>query len=138
MKHLIFTLLLFAACSKPTITYETKKVFYKLQEVDKDGKVITESETKSTEITIQNKIGDEGGEHHDEDEDDDNCPVPIKINSFVVIKVNSNTVKVYWEATNEDGVSHYNILKSIDAQKNWDKVVEIIKGSGKYEYIDKF
>ena len=60
MKHLIFTLLLFAACSKPTITYETKKVFYKLQEVDKDGKVITESETKSTEITIQNKIGDEG------------------------------------------------------------------------------
>ena len=135
MKYLIFAVLLLTACSKPTITtYDTKKVFYKLQEVDVDGKVI-ESPTRSTNVAIQSKDGDEG--HHDEDEDDDDCPLPIKIETFVVVRLNSNTIKVYWEATNEENVSHYNILKSFDT-KTWVNSVSIEKGDGKYTYIDKF
>lgn len=129
--------MLFAACSKPNITtYETKEVFYKIQEIDKDGKISDETETRSVEITIQNKIGDEG-EGDDDDDDDDDCPLPITINSFMVTKINANTIKLYWEVTNEDNVSHYNVLKSFDTQ-NWNKLIEIGKGSGKYEYIDKF
>ena len=133
MKHLIFAVLLLAACSKPNITInETKEIFYKIQEIDKDGKIVYETETRSIEVTTQSKISD-----GDCDEDDDN-PLPITIGTFAVTKINSNTIRVYWEATNEHNVSHYNILKSIDAQKNWNKVIEIGKGSGKYEYIDKF
>jgi hypothetical protein len=135
MKYLIFAVLLLTACSKPTITtYDTKKVFYKLQEIDVDGKVV-ESPTRSTNVAIQSKDGDEG--HHDHDEDDDDYPLPIKIETFVVVRLNSNTIKVYWEATNEDNVSHYNILKSFDA-KIWDNSISIEKGDGKYTYIDKF
>jgi major membrane immunogen (membrane-anchored lipoprotein) len=132
MKHLIFAVLLLAACSKPNITtYETKEVFYKLQEVDKDGKVI-ESPIRSTNVTIASRDGD------DEDDDDhDHNPVPIKLETFVVVRLNSNTIKVYWEATNEDGVSHYNILKSFDS-KVWNNQVRLEKGEGKYTYIDKF
>ena len=142
MKHLILAVLLLAACSKPNITtYETKEIFYKLQEVDKDGKIVDETETRSIEVTTQSKISDgdcdEDDDDEDDDDDDDN-PLPITIGTFAVTKVNSNTIRIYWEATNEGNVSHYNILKSIDAQKNWDKVIEIKKGSGKYEYIDKF
>jgi hypothetical protein len=134
MKHLIFAVLLLTACSKPNITInETKEVFYKIQEIDKDGKIADETETRSIEVTTQSKISD--GDC-DDDDDDDN-PLPITIGSFTVTKINSNTVKVSWEATNEDNVSHYNILKSFDAQ-NWNKVIEIGKGLGKYEYIDKF
>jgi hypothetical protein len=137
MKHLIFAVLLLAACSKPNITtYETKEIFYKLQEVDKDGKVIYETETRSIDVTTQSKISDGDCDDDDEDDDDDN-PLPITINTFAVTKVNSNTIRLCWEATNEDNVSHYNILKSIDTQ-SWNKVIEIKKGSGKYEYIDKF
>jgi hypothetical protein len=132
MKHLILAVLLLAACSKPNITtYETKEVFYKLQEVDKDGKVI-ESPIRSTSVTITSRDGD------DEDDDDhDHNPVPIKLETFVVVRLNSNTIKVYWEATNEDGVSHYNILKSFDS-KVWGSSVRLEKGDGKYTYIDKF
>jgi len=132
MKHLIFAVLLLAACSKPNITtYETKEVFYKLQEVDKDGKTI-ESPIRSTSVTITSRDGD------DEDDDDhDHNPVPIKLETFVVVRLNSNTIKVYWEATNEDGVSHYNILKSFDS-KVWGSSVRLEKGDGKYTYIDKF
>lgn len=132
MKHLIFAVLLLAACSKPNITtYETKEVFYKLQEVDKDGKTI-ESPIRSTSVTITSRDGD------DEDDDDhDHNPVPIKLETFVVVRLNSNTIKVYWEATNEDGVSHYNILKSFDS-KVWGSSVRLEKGGGKYTYIDKF
>jgi major membrane immunogen (membrane-anchored lipoprotein) len=132
MKHLIFAVLLLAACSKPNITtYDTKEIFYKLQEVDKDGKVI-ESPIRSTNVTIESRDGD------DEDDDDhDHNPVPIKLETFVVVKLNSNTIKVYWEATNEDGVSHYNILKSFDS-KVWNNQVRLEKGEGKYTYIDKF
>lgn len=133
MKHLIFAVLLLAACSKPNITtYETKEVFYKLQEVDKDGKTI-DSPIRSTSVTISSKNEDDD----DDDDDHDHNPVPIKLETFVVVRLNSNTIKVYWEATNEDGVSHYNILKSFDS-KVWNKVIKIGKGSGKYEYIDKF
>lgn len=133
MKHLIFAVLLFAACSKPNITTdETKEVFYKIQEIDKDGKIADETETRSIEVTTQSKISD-----GDCDDDDDDNPLPITIGSFTVTKINSNTVKVSWDATNEDNVSHYNVLKSFDAQ-NRNKVIEIGKGSGKYEYIDKF
>ena len=136
MKHLIFAVLLLAACSKPNITInETKEVFYKIQEIDKDGEILYETETRSIEVTTQSKISD--GDCDDDDDDDDDNPLPITIGSFTVTKINSNTVKVSWEATNEDNVSHYNILKSFDAQ-NWNKVIEIGKGSGKYEYIDKF
>jgi hypothetical protein len=53
------------------------------------------------------------------------------------VRLNSNTIKVYWEATNEDGVSHYNILKSFDS-KVWGSSVRLEKGGGKYTYIDKF
>jgi len=132
MKHLILAVLLLAACSKPNITtYETKEVFYKLQEVDKDGKTI-ESPIRSTSVTITSRDGD------DEDDDDhDHNPVPIKLETFVVVRLNSNTIKVYWEATNEDGVSHYNILKSFDS-KVWGSSVRLEKGDGKYTYIDKF
>jgi len=131
MKHLILAVLLLAACSKPNITtYETKEVFYKLQEVDKDGKTI-ESPIRSTNVTITSRDGD------DEDDDDDHNPVPIKLETFVVVRLNSNTIKVYWEATNEDGVSHYNILKSFDS-KVWGSSVRLEKGDGKYTYIDKF
>lgn len=145
MKHLILAVLLFAACSKPNITtYDTKKVFYKLQEVDKDGKT-TDSPIRYTDVTIANKNGDEGGGGHhdhegdddDDDDDDNHNPLTIKIETFVVKKINSNTIRIYWEATDEDNVNHYNILKSFDAE-NWDKMVEIVKDSGKYEYIDKF
>ena len=134
MKHLILAVLLFAACSKPNITTdETKEVFYKIQEIDIDGNIADETETRSINVTVQNKIGDEG----EGDDDDDDCPLPITIGSFMVTKINANTIKLSWEATNEDNVSHYNVLKSFDAQ-NWNKVIEIGKGSGKYEYIDKF
>ena len=137
MKHLIFAVLLLAACSKPNITInETKEVFYKIQEIDKDGKIADETETRSIEVTTQSKISDGDCDDDDDDDDDDN-PLTITIGSFTVTKINSNTVKVSWEATNEDNVSHYNILKSFDAQ-NWNKVIEIGKGLGKYEYIDKF
>ena len=137
MKHLIFAVLLLAACSKPNITtYETKEIFYKLQEVDKDGKVI-ESPIRSTNVTLQNKDEDGCGDHDDDDDDDDDNPVPIKLETFVVVKLNSNTIKVYWEATNEDGVSHYNVLKSFDS-KVWGSSVRLEKGDGKYTYIDKF
>jgi hypothetical protein len=145
MKYLIFAVFLLAACSKPTITtYDTKKVFYKLQEIDVDGKVI-ESPTRSTNVAIQSKDGDEGhnddddndDDDDDNDDDDNDCPLPIKIETFVVVRLNSNTIKVYWEATNEENVSHYNILKSFDA-KTWVNSVSIEKGNGKYTYIDKF
>jgi len=135
MKHLILAVLLLAACSKPNITtYETKEVFYKIQEIDKDGKISDETETRSVDVTIQNKIGDEG---EGDDDDDDDCPLTITIGSFMVTKINENTIKLYWEVTNEDNVNHNNVLKSFNS-KNWDKVIEIGKGSGKYEYIDKF
>ena len=138
MKHLILAVLLFAACSKPNITtYETKEVFYKIQEIDKDGNIDDETETRSIDVTIQNKISDGDCDDDDDDDDDDDNPLTITIGSFTVTKINSNTVKVSWDATNEDNVSHYNVLKSFDAQ-NWNKVIEIGKGSGKYEYIDKF
>lgn len=133
MKHLIFAVLLLAACSKPNITtYDTKEVFYKLQEVDKDGKVI-ESPIRSTNVTIQNRNEDEG----EDDDDHDHNPVSIKLETFVVVKLNSNTIKIYWEATNEDVVSHYNILKSFDS-KVWSDSVRIEKDNGTYTYIDKF
>ena len=133
MKHLIFAVLLLAACSKPNITtYDTKEIFYKLQEVDKDGKVI-ESPIRSTNVTIQNRNEDEG----EDDDDHDHNPVSIKLETFVVVKLNSNTIKIYWEATNEDVVSHYNILKSFDS-KVWSDSVRIEKDNGTYTYIDKF
>ena len=111
MKHLIFAVFLLVACSKPNLTInETKQIFYKLQEVDKDGRTI-DSPVRTTSVKITSKDGDE---HHegDEDEDDDNhCPLPIKVETFVVVKMSPNTIKVYWEATNEDNVIYYNILK---------------------------
>jgi len=138
MKYLIFAVFLLAACSKPNITInETKKVFYKLQEVDEGGKTIDSPvRTANVKITSKGEFEDHDGEDDDEEGDCDN-PLPIKVETFVVVQLNSNTVKVYWEATNEDIVSHYNILKSYDT-KTWINVVRIEKDGGKYTYIDRF
>jgi hypothetical protein len=138
MKYLIFAVLLLTACSKPNITInETKQIFYKLQEVDEGGKTI-DSPVRTTNVKTTSK-----GEFENQDDDDDDeegdCdnPLPIKVETFVVVKLNSNTIKIYWEATNEDIVSHYNILRSYDT-KTWINVVRIEKGGGKYTYIDRF
>lgn len=136
MKSLILAVFLLAACTKSTIsTYEIKKVFYKIEEVDRDG-TKSYSEVRSTQTTILNKDEDEDEDDDDDEDDHHHCPLPIKIGSFSVVKLNSTDVKLYWESENEDNVSHYNIMKSFDT-KTWNNVTKVEKGSGIYTYIDK-
>jgi hypothetical protein len=114
MKHLLYVaILILASCSKKEQLTETnsKTIFYKIQEVDNDGKTF-ESPIKRIDLElIESAISDNGHNHEDDDDDDDN-PVPIKIETISLTKNGSNSVKIYWEAENEDNVNYYSIERS--------------------------
>jgi len=138
MKHLLYVaILILASCSKKEQLTETnsKTIFYKIQEVDNDGKTF-ESPIKRIDLElIESAISDNGHNHEDDDDDDDN-PVPIKIETISLTKNGSNSVKIYWEAENEDNVNYYSIERSFDLT-NWKSIGIEEKSGGKYAHIDK-
>lgn len=143
MKQLLFLAVIFlTACNKPIISIQNEILYYRLQQVDIDGKIFT------SPIRHVRSIDAKDGNHdddHDEDEDDDddndhNCDstvLPIKIETFIVTKFNNNQIRIYWEAENEDKVRYYIVERSTDL-KNWEERIKCIPNPlGKYLIIDK-
>jgi hypothetical protein len=142
MKHLLYVaILILASCSKKEQLTETnsKTIFYKIQEVDNDGKTF-ESPIKRIDMDFIETIVRDNGHNHegddDDDDDDDDNPVPIKIETISLTKNGSNSVKIYWEAENEDNVNYYSIERSFDLT-NWKSISIKEKLRGKYTHIDK-
>lgn len=149
MRQLLFLVaVLLVACSKPEILTKTETLYYRLQEVNEDGSVYTSAiqhvKVNNTEVA---RDGDDD-EDEDDDEDDDNdnddddhCDttvLPIKMETFIVTKINNNHIRVSWEAENEEGVSHYIIQRSTDL-KTWVGRLNYIPDlSGKYTIIDTY
>ena len=148
MKQLLFlAIILLMACSKPTILTETKTLYYRIQQVDKDGKTYT-SVTRYVRVddTLVARDGEEGDDDDDDDEDededdDDHCDttvLPIKIGTFAVSKIDNSRIRVSWEAENEQEVDHYIIERSTDL-KNWVVRLNYIPDlSGKYTITDTY
>ena len=139
---------LLASCAKKenltVITVDPSYVYYRIQEVDKDGTVTySEIETVSKKSStgfvgnLPSASEDEGGHDHDGDDDHDHCPLPVKFTSFTVTKINDQNVRLYWEVATEESVDSYNIEKSIDG-KTWN-VIRIIACdmTGSYNANDK-
>lgn len=140
MKHLIYiTLLFLISCTKsPSFTSQSKIIFYKIQEVDNNGR-ITESEVRhiKSEISLTSKDEDEGEDDDDEHDCGDTTVLPISIGAFILTKITPNSVKIYWESENEDNVNFYNVVKSYDSKK-WEIINIKPKNLGKYSVIDTY
>lgn len=142
---LLLAIILLVACSKPIILTETKTLYYRIQQVDKDGKtytsIIQHADIVNTVVARDGEEGDDDEDDDDEDEDDDHCDttvLPIKIGTFAVSKIDNNRIRVSWEAENEEGVSHYIIERSTDL-KIWVVRLKYIPDlSGKYIIIDTY
>ena len=133
MKHLLLIIaVLFAACTKPTITSTNQLLYYRIKQVDKDG-TITYSPIRKIDITLSSdKCNGE-----DEDDDDDHHTLAIDFETFTVTKTKTNDIKINWQASNEENVSQYVIERSIDS-KNWISVILILPNStGIYTFIDR-
>ena len=134
MKYLLFCFtILLLSCSKPVVTIPATQssgdVFYKVTEVDVDGS------TLSTPIKYIS-VGKDNGEGEDDDDDENHCPLPIKIESFTLMLVNQNVVRISWSATNEDNVDHYVVERSMDS-KNWLPIANCNVSNGDYIVNDK-
>jgi len=142
MKYLIFALILFfASCKETPINLENKIVYYKIAEVNYDGKT-TETPIKYVklvlnDLTYRGTIVD-NGDDDDEDDDDEDCPpLDIDFESFKLNVIDLNSVNIVWESVNEINVSHYSIMRSFDG-KNFKSISIKNKETGKYSHIDKF
>lgn len=146
MKYIIYALIFFlASCKETPINLENKIVYYKIGEVNNDGKV-TETPIKYVKLMLNDltyrgavvdNCDDEDG---DEDEDDDyeDCPpLDIDFESFKLNVISLNSVNIVWESVNEINVNHYSIMRSFDG-KNFKSIFIKNKETGEYSYIDKF
>jgi len=136
MKHLILAVaILLASCSKPKpeVLTETKTLYYRIQQVDKDG-TITYSPTRKINIELPtNSATNDDGE--DDDDDDDHCPLSINFETFTVIKV-KNSICISWEADNEENVMCYIVERSFDT-KEWLPISSLPPNlNGIYRVID--
>lgn len=155
MKYIIFALIFFLASCKETpltVNLENKIVYYKIGEVNNDGKV-TETPIKyvklmlndltSRESGVDNGDDDDDDDDNDDDDDDDDddyedCPpLDIDFESFKLNVISLNSVNIVWESVNETNVNHYSIMRSFDG-KNFKSISIKNKETGKYSYIDKF
>lgn len=139
MKQLIIilTVILLTACSKPTPPVQTNVLYYRIQQVDLDG---TKTYTPVRRINVDLAANATSDEDEDDDDDEDNdhhTTLAINFTTFTVRNV-KNGIQIYWEADNEQSVSHYIIERSIDT-KNWVGRQNYISDlSGKYTVTDKF
>ena len=138
MKHLILAIaILLASCSKPKpeVTTENKTLYYKIQQVDSDG-TVTYSPIRTINIELPtNSATSDDGEDDDDDEDDDDCPLPIKFETFTVVKV-KNSIYISWEASNEENVMYYIVERSFDS-KEWLPISSLSPNlNGIYRVID--
>jgi len=133
MKRLLLIIaVLFAACTKPTITSTNQLLYYRIKQVDKDG-TITYSPVRKIDITLSSdKCDDE-----DEDDDNDHHTLAIDFETFTITKTKANNIRINWQASNEENVNQYIIERSIDS-KNWFSVILIPPNStGIYTFIDR-
>jgi len=144
MKYIIFVLIFFLySCKETPINLENKIVYYKIAEVNYDGKT-TETDIKYVklmlnDLTYRGPIVD-NGDDDDEDDDDEygDChPLEIDFETFKLNVINLNSVNIVWESVNETNVSHYSIMRSFDG-KNFKSISIKNKETGKYSHIDKF
>mgnify|MGYP000229932850 CR=1 FL=1 len=64
-------------------------------------------------------------------------PLAVDILDFKVQLTDKNDALLQWETANEQGLSHYDILRSTD-NKDWDNLGKIIAtGTNRYEFTDK-
>ena len=138
MKKLVFfTAIILAACTKSKTTTNNQTIYYRLQEVDVDGKVTT-SPIRYVKLYEMVTTIKDGGHHEQHDGDDDDSTLPIKLETFVVTKINNNQIRIDWEADNEQCISYYIIEKSTDS-KNWVARLKYIPDlSSKYTIIDTY
>ena len=140
MKQLIIILavILLAACSKPTPPVQTNVLYYRIQQVDLDGtKTYTPVRRINVDLTANATSDEDEDDDDDDEEDDDHTTLAINFTTFTVRNV-KNGIQIYWEADNEQSVSHYIIERSIDT-KNWVGRQNYISDlSGKYTVTDKF
>ena len=138
MKHLILAVaILLASCSKPKpeVLTETKTLYYRIQQVDKDG-TITYSPTRKINIELPtNSATNDDGEDDDDDDDHDHCPLSINFETFIIIKM-KNSIFISWEASNEENVMCYIVERSSDT-KEWLSISSLSPNlNGIYRVID--
>jgi hypothetical protein len=136
MKYLIilFAIALFS-CSKPqpaVFASGENLCFYKITQVNHDGKR-TSTPIKYISVGIDNS----DGEDEEDEEDDDHCPLPIIFESFTLMLINTNVVRINWSATNEQDVDHYDVERSKDS-KTWNSISSVsVSTDGNYSLNDK-
>jgi hypothetical protein len=139
MKQLIIILavILLAACNKPAPPVQTNVLYYRIQQIDLDG---TKTYTPVRRINVDlaaNATSDEDEDDDDDEDDDHHTILAIDFTTFTVRNV-KNSIQIYWEADNEQSVSHYIIERSIDT-KNWVSRLNYVSDlSGKYTLTDNF
>jgi len=137
MKHLILAIaILLASCSKPKpeVTTENKTLYYRIQQVDNDG-TVTYSPIRTINIELPTNSATSDDDEDDDDEDDDDCPLPIKFETFTVVKV-KNSIFISWEASNEENVMYYIVERSFNS-KEWSSISNIPPNlNGIYRVID--
>jgi hypothetical protein len=137
MKHLILAIaILLASCSKPKpeVTTENKTLYYRIQQVDNDG-TVTYSPIRTINIELPTNPATSDDGEDDDDDDDDDCPLPIKFETFTVVKV-KNSIYISWEADNEENVACYIVERSFNS-KEWSSISNIPPNlNGIYRVID--
>jgi hypothetical protein len=142
MKYLIIlcaVVLLSCGKPQPPIYASGNDVcFYKITEVDINGKSVSTPVKRISLIYNAVNDDDHDGDEDEDDDDHDGCDttvLPINISSFSLTLNGASSILINWKSENEQNTSHYVVERSWDA-KLWTPVAQRQKDLGTYTVKD--